>query len=166
MAATQDQTVWFPKDSILGIVLFIPLWGIAGLCWGSFMVLFMGGGLIMWLFAGVLWGASCWFFFAIYLLIAYREVSLNIPLQETATFPESLRKAVKPLWYMVEQQSSARFVCKPKFGLFRFLEFAKLQVRLLDGSVDLIGPAIAVKKARKGLLADSPAIASRADREK
>lgn len=155
MATTQTQTVWLPKDSLLGIVLFIPLCGIAGLVWGLFMALFLSGSLIWWLFVGILWGGSFWFFFTIYLLIAFRELSTNIPLQEDATLQERLRKAIKSLRYMIEQQSSTRFVCKPKFGLLRFLEFGKLHVRLLDGSVDLIGPAIAVNKVRKQLLADS-----------
>jgi hypothetical protein len=68
---------------------------------------------------------------------------------------ERLDKAVKRLRYTVEQQSSTRFLCKPKHGLARLFEFSKLHIRLLDGSVDLIGPAVAVNKVRKQLLANS-----------
>lgn len=164
MAATQDRTVWFPKDSPLFIVLNIPLWGIAGLGWGLAMALFMSGSLIYWLFLGLLWGATMWFFFAIILMIMSREVSTNIPLPESATLAERLGKAAKRLRYTVEEQSSTSFVCKPKHRIARLFEFNKLHVRLLDGSVDLIGPAVAVNKVRKQLLADSPRITSHAEK--
>lgn len=162
MAATQDRTVWFPKDSLLFIVLNVLLWGIGGLGWGFAMALSMNGSLIYWLFLGLLWGATMWFSFAIILMIMCREVSTNIPLAERAAFAERLGKAVKRLRYTVEEQSSTSFVCKPKHRIARLFEFNKLHVRLLNGSVDLIGPAVAVNKVRKQLLADSPRIASHA----
>jgi hypothetical protein len=128
VATNRDRTVWFPKDSLLGVVLTIPVWGIAGLGWGFVMFLTMGGSLIGWLFMGLLWGATVWFFSSICLLIMYRELSTSIPLEETATLPERLGKAVKSLRYTVEQQSPTTFVCKPKRGLVRFLECNKLHV--------------------------------------
>lgn len=166
MATTQNRTVWFPKDSLLLILLNIPLWGIAGLGWGLAMALFMNGILIYWLFLGLFWGASMWFFFAIILSIMCREVSINIPLPESTTLAERLGKAVKRLRYTVEEQSSTSFVCKPKHRIARLFECNKLHVRLLDGSVELIGPAAAVNKVRKQLLADSPQIASHAAPER
>jgi hypothetical protein len=166
MTTTQDRTVWFPKDSLLFIVLTIPLCGIAGLGWGLAMALSTNGSLIYWLFPGLLWGATMWFFFAIVLMVTSREVSTNLPLPESAAFAERLGKAVKRLRYTVEEQSSTSFVCKPKHRIARLFEFNKLHVRLRDGSVDLIGPAAAVNKVRKQLLADSPRIASPAAPER
>ena len=49
MAIDQDRTVWFPKDSVLAVVLTLPLWGIGGLGWGLAMAWWMGGSLIGWL---------------------------------------------------------------------------------------------------------------------
>ncbi|HTU19023.1 MAG TPA: hypothetical protein VMG10_13260 [Gemmataceae bacterium] len=164
MVTTQHQTVWLPKDSLLFIVLNIPLWGIAGLAWGFAMALFMNGfsmalflngSLIIWLFLGLLWGAFVWFFYSVALVIQFREAPANIPCLEVETLPERLTKAVKRLRYTMEQQSSTSFVCKPKRGLARLFEFSKLHVSLLDASVDLIGPAFVVNKLRKQLLADS-----------
>jgi hypothetical protein len=149
MARSPDQTVWFSKDSILSIVLSIPVWGGAGLIWGLLMATFMGGSLLGGLLLGLLWGASVWFFFAIYLLVAYRELSTTIPLQETAALPEQLAKAVKPLRYKVEQQSAISFVCKPNLGLARLFELGKLHVRLHQGSIEMVGPAIVVNRVRK-----------------
>ena len=166
MATTHNRTVWFPKDSLLGVVLIIPLWGILGLGWGCAMALSTNGSLIGWLFQGLLWGATMWFIFSILLVIMGREVSTTIPLQETATLPERLDKAVKRLRYTIEQQSSTSFVCQPKNRVARLFEFNKLHVRLLDGSVDLIGPAIVVNKVQKQLLAGSPTIASRGASER
>ena len=42
MAPDQDRTIWFPKDSLLAVVLTIPLWGIAGLGWGLLMTFWIG----------------------------------------------------------------------------------------------------------------------------
>jgi hypothetical protein len=162
VVTNRDRTVWFPKDSLLGVVLGIPLWGIAGLGWGFGMTLLMNGSLIGWLFGGLFWGATMWVFYAFFLLIAYRELSTNIPLQETATLPERLDKAVKSFRYTVEQLSPTSFVCKSKRGLLA-LEYTKLHVQSVDGSAHLIGPAVIVNKVRKKLLAGSSMIASRAE---
>jgi hypothetical protein len=165
MTSTQKKTVWFPKDFLLAIVMYIPLCAIAGLGWGLAMALSMGGGLIEWLFAGLLWGASFWFFFSIYLAIVYREISTNVPLPEGTTLPELLGKAVKRLRYTVEQPSSTTFICKPKHIIARFFEFNRLHVHLLDGSLALVGPAAVVNKVRKQLRADLPKVAGSAASE-
>ena len=160
MATTQDQTVWFPKDFLLFVVLSIPLWSIAGLAWGLAMALTVGGSLIGWSFSGLLWGAFVWFFGSIILAFMAREVSTNVPLSESATLPERLGRAAKRLRYTVEQQTSTGFVCKPKHKIARLFEFNSLNVRLREGSVDIIGPATVVNKVRKQLLAEAPRIAS------
>jgi len=74
MATSQDRTVWFSRDSLIMIALGIPVWGIGGLCWGGFMSLTNDGSLIGWLVLGILWGATMWFVFAIYLLFVLREL--------------------------------------------------------------------------------------------
>ena len=156
MAATQDRTVWFPKDFLLFVVLSIPLWGIGGLFWGLMMALMLGGvpgSLIFWLILGLLWGASVWFFYSIALAITHREVSMNVPLQETALHSERLAKAVKRRRYTLERGSSTSFVYRPKHFIARLFEFNKLHVSVWDDGVDLIGPAIIVNKVRKELLA-------------
>ena len=35
MAANQDQTVWFPKDSLLYVLVSVPLCGFVGLVWAA-----------------------------------------------------------------------------------------------------------------------------------
>ena len=160
MATDRDQTVWFPKDSFLGILLSIPLWGIAGLIWGFLMALTMGGSVIGWLFMGLLWGGTVWFFFSISMAILYREISTVIPLQEVETLHERLASAVKSSRYTVERQSATRFVCKPKRGLLA-LEYTKVHVQILNGSIHLNGPAVIVNKVRKKLLADASMTVSR-----
>ncbi len=161
MATDRDRAAWFPKDSFLGILLGIPLWGIAGLIWGFLMALTLGGALIGWLFMGLLWGATVWFFFSICMAILYREISTDIPLQEVATLPERLASAVKSSRYTVERQSATNFVCKPKRELLA-LAYTRLHVHLLEGSVRLVGPAVIVKRVRKKLLADASMTESRA----
>jgi hypothetical protein len=160
MITTQSQSVWFPKDFLLFVVLTIPLWSIAGLAWGLAMALSVGGSLIGWLFQGLLWGATVWFFSSIVLAFMSREISTTIPLLESAALPERLGKAAKRVRYTVEQQSSTSFICKPRHIIARLFEFNKLSVSLADGSLDLIGPATVVIKIRKQLLAEAPRIAS------
>ncbi|HEY7330527.1 MAG TPA: hypothetical protein VH592_23000 [Gemmataceae bacterium] len=166
MATTQNRTVWFPKDSLLFFGLTLPLWTIGGLAWGFWMALFSSSPLIFWIFLGLLWGASVWFFYSISLAIISREISINIPLSETTMLPEGLDKAVKRLRYTLEQQSSTSFVCKPKHFFSRLFEFQQLHVSMSDGSADLIGPARIVNKVRKELLANPPRMADQATPEK
>jgi hypothetical protein len=153
-----EQTVWSPKDFLLFVVVMIPVWGLGGLAWGLVMALLVGGWLPGWLLAGLLWGAAVWVIFSILILITCRELSTTIPLPEAATFPERLAEAARSLRYLVEQQSPTHFVCKPRYGLVRLFsfQFTRLHVRLRDGSVDLVGPAAAVKKVRKKFEASSP----------
>ena len=162
MATTQGRTVWLPKDSLICFGLTIPLWTIAGLGWGLAMALFTSGSLIYWIFPGLLWGGSMWFFFSIVMAITYREISTTLPLQDATALPQRLDKAAKRLRYIVEQQSSTSFVCKPKPIIARLFEFSRLHVSMGDDSVDLVGPAIIVKKVRKALLANSPLRADQA----
>jgi hypothetical protein len=161
MSTGQDRTTWFPKDSVLAVVLTIPLWAIAGLSWGLFMTYWMGGSLIAWLLAGLLWGASVWFVFSIFMMLAYRELSSTLLLQDSATLSEQLDETAKSIRYAVEQESPTRFVCKPEHGLARLLswDFTKVNVLLRDGRVELIGPAVLVKRMRKRLLASPPQLA-------
>jgi hypothetical protein len=156
MVRTQDQTVWFPKDSLLSVVVGIPVWGIAGLGWGFMMALTLSGSLLIWLLLGLFWGAFVWFFVSIFQLIMGREVSTKLPMPDNAMLSELLDKAVKPLRYIMEQQSSTSFVCTPKRGLARLFECNKLHVQLLDDGLHLIGPAIVVNKVRKKLLVGCP----------
>src|SRR5438874_12805536 len=99
----------------------IPLWGVGGLAWGVAMLFLMGGDPFGWLIGGILWGASVWFVFSLFMLVAYRERSTSIPLQDEATLAERLAGAMKRLGYSVEQESPTHFVCKPKHGLARVL---------------------------------------------
>jgi hypothetical protein len=160
VATDQSRTVWFAKDTLLAVLFTIPLWGVAGLVWGLVMALLMAGSLIGWLWAGLLWGAGCWFFSSIFLLIVYREVTTFLPPQEATTFAERLGEAVQPLRYTVEQQSPTSFVCQPRRAIVSF-ECNKLHVRLHDGSTVLIGPAVLVNKVRKRLLAGPPTAINR-----
>lgn len=153
MSAVPDRSVWFPKDFLLFVLLNIPLWGVAGLAWGAAMALMMAGPLIGWLFMGVVWGASCWFFFSIAMAVMCREVSVSIPLHESTLLREHLEKAVKRLRYTLEQQSPTSFICKPKHIIARLFEFQTLGVSVEGDSVDLVGPSMAVNKVRKQLLA-------------
>jgi hypothetical protein len=157
MTSGQDRTIWFPKDSLLAVVLTIPLWAIAGLLWSLWMTYWMGGSLIGWLFVGQLWGVFVWFFASMVMLIVCRELATSIPLQETAALPEQLEEAAKSIRYTMEQLSPTSFVFKPRRGLARLLswEFTKVHILLRDGRADLIGPVVLVKKMRKKLLASS-----------
>jgi hypothetical protein len=60
MKAETVRTIWFSRNSLLAVALDIPVWGIAGLGWGLFMLLWMGGDLVRWLSAGVYWGIGMW----------------------------------------------------------------------------------------------------------
>jgi hypothetical protein len=154
VAAQQDRIVWFPKDWILGVLLTIPVWWTAGLVWGGFMFLFMGGSLIGWLIVGLLWGASMWFVFSLVILVACRERSTSIPVDEPERFPGRLGAAVKSFRYKVEQVSPTSFVCRPNTALARLFpfEYTKIHVHLHDGRAELIGPSQHVNKVRKHLL--------------
>jgi hypothetical protein len=98
------------------------------------MALLNGGSLIGWLLAGLLWGATVCFFFSFFMVIACRELSTTVPLQEGAALPERLGKVAKSIRYTVEQLSPTTFVCKPKHGLARLfsLEYAKIHVQLRE----------------------------------
>jgi hypothetical protein len=152
MNAETKRTVWFSNNSLLAVFLGIPLWTIAGLGWGLFMALFMGGNFLGWLIAGVFWGACMWFFFSILSLILLRDIVAHIPVNENLALDKQLGEAAKRIRYTVEQESPRTFVCKPKSWLPRLLEMNKLEVHVMDNCVELTGPAFAVKKVRKKLL--------------
>jgi hypothetical protein len=115
------------------------------------MSFFTDGQLVKWLIAGALWAAICWFFFAIFLVIALREVATSILVNDTATLSECLVKVAKPLRYTVKQLSPTTFECTPKNWLGRSFECLKLHVRLDEGSLELTGPAMIVKNVQKKL---------------
>ena len=98
--AMNSQTIrtgWFSKNSLLAIALGIPLWGIAGLGWGLFMILLMGGNFVGWLIGGVTWAIFMWFFFSILVLILLRDMVVRIPINKNAPLDKQLAEAVKRL---------------------------------------------------------------------
>jgi hypothetical protein len=149
MAAEKGRTVWLPKDSLLVIALQIPLWGFGGLGWGLFMTFSTDGQLIKWLIAGILWGATCWFFMSIFLVIAFREVMASIPVKDTVGLAPRLSEAAKSLRYTIKQDSPTSFVGTPKHWLARFFECNKLHLRLYEENLEMVGPALVVNKIRK-----------------
>ena len=134
------------------MALGIPLWGIAGLGWGLFMILLMGGNFVGWLIGGVAWAIFMWFFFSILVLILLRSIVVHIPINKNAPLDKKLAEAVKRLRYSVEQESPSTFVCKPKSWLPRLLEMNSLDVHVTDDNIELTGPALIVKKVREKLL--------------
>jgi hypothetical protein len=142
-------TVWLPKDSLLVIAVNIPLWGLLGLCWGLFMAFSTDGQIIKWLIAGILWGATCWFFMTIFVVIAFREVVAGIPVTDTVCLAQDLAEAAKSLRYIVKQDSPTSFAARPKHWLARFFECNKLHIRLYEGNLELTGPVMVVNKVRK-----------------
>jgi hypothetical protein len=152
MKAETVRTVWFSRNSLLAIVVNVPVWGIAGLGWGLFMTLWMGGDLVRWVIGGVYWAIFMWITFSILFLILLRDIVIRIPINKNAALDKQLAEAVKRLRYTVEQQSSTDFVCKPKSWLPRLLEMNRVEVHVMDDGVELAGPATTVKKVRKKLL--------------
>jgi hypothetical protein len=124
------------------------------------MYFFMRGFLIVWLFTGLQWGAFMWVFGLVFGAIWGRELSTRVPVHEPSALPERLGEAVKRFGYVAEQQSPDRFVCRPKRGLGRFFECAKLHVILQDGVAEVTGPAVVLKGVRKKLLGGAPPVAS------
>ena len=158
MTTERDRTVWFPKDTLLGLILMIPIWGIAGLVWGVWMIFMMGGSTVGWLIGSVFWGALMWVGYSIFIVIYCREITTSIPVTDAATLPEWLTEAVKPLRYTVRQSSPTSFVCESKQGLGRFisLEYSKIHVVWEHGLVVVTGPAGFVNKLKKKLLVNKP----------
>jgi hypothetical protein len=138
---------------VLNLAVATPVWGLGGLIWGLLMLVIVGGDPLGWLFAGIFWGMSCWFFFSIWLVIGTREQVVRLPMIDVPTLHERLAKILKRNWYRVEQQSPTRIVCKPKFGLPRLLDYNNLLVQVGHDAIELIGPAVLVKKVRKKLAA-------------
>jgi hypothetical protein len=85
---------------------------------------------------------SCWFLFAIWLVIGMREQVVRLPVIDVPTLPERLAKILKRSWYRVEQQSPTRIVCKPRIGLPRLLDYNNLLVQVDNDGIELIGPGI------------------------
>ncbi len=152
MKAETVRTVWFSRNSLLAIVVNVPVWGIAGLGWGLFMTLWMGGDLVRWVIGGVYWAIFMWITFSILLLILLRDIVVRIPIQKNAALGEQLARAVKRIRYTVEQESPSSYVCKPKSWLPRLLEMNRLDVHVMDDKIELTGPALTVKRVRKKLL--------------
>ena len=139
---------------MLGLAVATPVWGLGGLVWALFMFVIVGGDPLGWLCAGIGWGMSCWLFFAIWLVIGMREQVVRLPLIDVPTLRERLAKILKRSWYRVEQQSPTRIVCKPRIGLLpRLLDYSNLLVQVGDDGIELIGPAVLVKRVRKKLMA-------------
>jgi len=147
VATEKGRTVWFPKDLLLVIALYIALWGFGGFVWGVVMALFTDGQLVKWLIVGFFWGASCWFLMSIFLVIAFRQVAAGIPVKDT----ECLSDIAKSLRYTIKQDSPASFVGTPKHWLARFFECSKLHIWLYEEKLELTGPALVVNKVRKKL---------------
>jgi hypothetical protein len=156
MKAKTVRTIWFSRNSLLAIALNIPVWGIAGLGWGLFMTLWMGGDLVRWLIGGVYWGIAMWITFSILFFILLRDLVIRIPINTNAGLDKQLAEAVKRIRYTVEQQSPADFVCKPKSWVPRLLEMNRLDVHVMDDNVEVSGPAVTVKRVQKKLLSGLP----------
>lgn len=149
----QAGTVWLAKDSVLLIAVYIPLWGVGGLIWGVIMTLLTDGQLVKWLMGGILWGATCWFLMSIFLVIAYRQVTISVPVNDPATLAQRLSEAAKSLRYSIKQDSSASFVGTPRHLTARVFECNALDIRLVEESIEVTGPAFVVNKLRKKLQA-------------
>src|SRR5438128_1097750 len=79
------RTSWFSRDTAFGLAVATPLWGVGGLVWGLLMLVILGGNPLIWLFAGIFWAVSCWFFFSIWLVIATRELVVRLPMIDVST---------------------------------------------------------------------------------
>jgi hypothetical protein len=116
------------------------------------MMVFLRGGFLGWLVAGIFWAIFCWFFSSILLLIVLRDVVVRFPIQKNADFDKQLAQAIKGLRYTVEQESLTTFVCSPKPWLARLLDINRLNVHVMDDHIELAGPATVVNRVRKRLL--------------
>jgi hypothetical protein len=145
------HTRWFSPNLLLMLGISVPMWFIAGMAWGLFMHLGLGGHLIGWLITGVFWGICCGLFFCICLFVVMREIALRVPLRDSAKLAERLGEAASPQKYAVEQNSPALFVCKPRFGLARLLCCNQVAIQVEGGALLLTGPAGIVKKIRRRL---------------
>jgi hypothetical protein len=113
----------------------------------------MGGNLIHWMVAGILWAISCWVFSSLFLLFLFRELVVRLPMIEATELGERLAESTKRLKYSVAHPTPYDYDCRPTRGLIRHLGCCTLQVRLHQGGIDLIGPAVVVNAVKKQLLA-------------
>jgi hypothetical protein len=151
MGVQFSRTVWLPKDQWLAILAMIPLWGVAGMAWGGLMYLMQGDGRLPWFILGPVWGVSCWGLFLIPLVILCREVATTIPSGDTTALASRLYDAANSLRYSVDENSESEVICRPKRWLARRFECNAVHVRIQAGSLELIGPALIVKKLAKAL---------------
>jgi hypothetical protein len=153
MTSKKLQTVWFTELSLLMMAIGVPLWGIGAVAWGSLMAYFMHGSVIGWIIAGVVWGVSCWFFTSFFWVLVLRRLVVRLSPVDTSDLGQRLVRAVEPLKYSVEQPSQFQYLCTPTRGWAGLRKFNAVQVQLHQAGIDLIGPALLVKKVQKHLMA-------------
>jgi hypothetical protein len=78
------------------------------------MMVFLRGGFLGWLVAGIFWAIFCWFFSSILPLIVLRDVVVRFPIQKKADLDNQLVQAVKGLRYTVEQKSPTTLCMQPE----------------------------------------------------
>jgi hypothetical protein len=153
MTSQKLHTVWFTELSKLMIAIGVPLWAIGAVAWGSLMAFFMHGSVIGWMIAGVFWGVSCWLFTSLFWLVALRRLVVRLSPLDTSDLHQRLVRAVEPLKCCVEQPSEFQYVCTPTRGWAGLRKFNAVRVQQHKAGIDLIGPALLVKKVQKHLLA-------------
>lgn len=152
MVIEYQRTVWFPKDLLFAIVVHLVIWLVAcGIVWVCIMNLVLEGGGLLWVVPGMMWGGIFWFFFSMFVAVACREVVVTVPLNDPAKIADRLSEAAKPLRYTVEENPPSVFLCRPKRWLARRFQCNAVQVQMHEGTIELTGPAIIVKRFAKGL---------------
>jgi hypothetical protein len=153
MATERLRTIWFTELSLAMVAFSIPAWAIGSVLWGTLMAFSTEGPIVLWMFFGALWGISCWAAFSLFLLVALRGIVVRLSPMDTTNMDERLAAAVKPLKFSVEHPSPFNYVCMPTRGLVSFRKYGAMEVRLHEAGIDIIGPAMLVKKVQKHLLA-------------
>jgi hypothetical protein len=136
MPAEKLRTVWLTRYTLIVIAISIPAWTIAGVMWGTFMSLTMGGHVVVWAIGGAVWGIACWVFTSPLVLVGCRELVVRLSPFDLTKFEERLTESVRPLKSSVEQSSPFQYICTPSRGLPAVRKHAALEVRLHQAGVD------------------------------
>jgi hypothetical protein len=150
MTASKDEMP-FPAAYLLALILQVPLWLLAGLGWGAFMVVITGWDTAHAIAGGVRWGMTMWILVGnlVAIGIAWRR-SAEFPAPDRIAFREALRRVSDKLGMITLAESADMVVLAPKRVPIRFRQ-QEARVTFSGDTAVVSAPALTFSAIRREL---------------
>jgi hypothetical protein len=155
-----DPDLPFFVTYLLAIAIQLPIWIVAGIFWGSFMMIAVEWHAVRAVVAGIAWGFAMWLFLGNILAIgmAWRP-SAKFLISNHAALRAAVMQTCDKLKLEVSDESADRIVLRPKRALVR-LRISEVRIAFCDSHAILTSQALAfwtVKRVLSKALIDNRA---------